>query len=362
MAPENRDKVDRWVRAEVRALSAYSVPDVGDMIKLDAMENPYPWPEQLRIAWLDALRSAPLNRYPDPASRPLKDALRSFFSVPQDKQLLLGNGSDELIQMTCMTLAEPGRVVLAPGPTFSMYRMIALCTGLKYVEVPLQAETFALDEAAMLEAIDTHQPAVVFLSYPNNPTGNAFDADAMCRIIERCPGVVVVDEAYSAFADDSFMARLAQYDHLLMLCTLSKMGMAGLRLGMLAGSARWLDEFDKIRLPYNVNVLTERSVTFALQHRDVFEAQTRRIRDEREMLKAKLDLLPEVIAYPSSANFILFRVHEGRADEIFSGLKNNGVLIKNLHGVGGMLSHCLRVTVGTPEQNSVFLDALVDVL
>lgn len=353
--------IEHWVRPEIRALSAYHVADPGDCIKLDAMENPYRWPEALVNAWLERLRDAPLNRYPDPSAQRLQVRLREAMQVPQDMAMLLGNGSDELIQMIVQTVAAPGRVVLAPEPTFVMYRLIAQVFGLNFAGVPL-TDDFALNVDAMLEAIDVHQPAVVFLSYPNNPTGNLFDADAVRRIITDAPGLVVVDEAYAAFAPDTFMNALADYPNLLVLRTVSKMGLAGLRLGMLAGAPAWLNEIDKTRLPYNINILTQLSAEFALEHRDVLDAQTTQIRSDRSVLLAELKTLPSLAVYPTQANFILFRTPTGRATAIFNALRERRVLIKNLSGAGGMLADCLRVTVGTPDENAAFLAALRAVL
>lgn len=357
-ADMRRDRVTEWIRPEVRALSAYHVPEVGDLIKLDAMENPYTWPSSLVDDWLETLRHVSLNRYPDPHAPCLKAALRERLGVPAGMDILLGNGSDELIQMIDMAVNGPGRVVLSPEPSFSMYRMIAAFTGLNFVGVPLDAGDFSLNMAAMREAIARHRPAVVFLSYPNNPTGNLFDEHAVCDLIEACPGLVVVDEAYSAFAGRSLMDRLGEHDNLLVLRTLSKMGLAGLRLGILAGSPAWLNELDKIRLPYNINVLTQASAEFALRHYDVLEAQAAQLRIDREQLLARMRALPGITVYPSQANFILFRVPAGKAQAIFAAIKADGVLIKSMHGANPLLADCLRVTVGTPEENAVFLAAL----
>lgn len=359
--PDPQARVERWVRPAIRSLSAYHVPPARGLIKLDAMENPYGWPPALVDQWLEVLRGAELNRYPDPSAARLTARLREVMDVPQTAGLLLGNGSDEIIQMIALCLAdataEPARVVLAPEPSFVMYRMIAAFTGMDYVGVPLD-EDFSLDPGAMRAAIEQHEPAVVFLAYPNNPTGNLFDAEAVRAVIEAAPGLVVVDEAYHAFAGESFLGAVGDYDNLLVMRTVSKMGLAGLRLGLLAGPAAWLDEIDKVRLPYNINVLTQLSAEFALRHADVLAEQSARIRAEREALSAALNAMAGLRVYPSRANFILFRVPAGRAGDIFGGLREAGILIKNLDGAGGPLRDCLRVTVGTPEENAAFLDAL----
>jgi histidinol-phosphate aminotransferase len=351
-------RVAQWIRPEIRALSAYHVPDAAGLIKLDAMENPYSWPDELIHDWLRTLAAVPLNRYPDPGAAALRRRLRAAFGVPEETGLLLGNGSDELIQMLAMAVAEPGRTILAPEPSFVMYRMIATFVGMEYVPVPLRAADFGLDREAMLEAIGRHHPAIVFLAYPNNPTGNQFAEDDVRAVIEAAPGLVVVDEAYAAFADHSFLDELRRNDNLLVMRTVSKMGLAGLRLGLLAGAQRWIEQLDKIRLPYNINVLTQASAEFALQHKAVLDRQTAAIRRDRELLLEALRQLDGVQAFPSQANFILFRTPPGTADRLFVQLRADGVLIKNLSGAGGLLADCLRVTVGRPDENRAFLAAL----
>ncbi len=351
------DAVARWVRPEIRALTAYQVADPGGRIKLDAMENPYPWPTELLEAWLEALRQVSVNRYPDPGAGALKAEMRAAMGVPAGADVLVGNGSDELIQMILLTMAAPDRVVLAPEPTFVMYRLIAAVAGMRYVGVDLRPD-FSLDLEAMLAAIEAHGPAVVFLAYPNNPTGNLFDREAILRIVEAAPGLVVVDEAYAPFAGATLMDALVGHPRLLVLRTVSKMGLAGLRLGLLAGHPAWLAEIDKTRLPYNVGALNQASGTFALRHRDAFEAQTQRIREDREALHAALAALPGVEAFPSKANFVLFRVPRGLGRVVHAGLLTRGVLVKCLDGQHPLLADCLRVTVGTPEENEAFLEAL----
>ena len=347
-----------WIRPEIAALSAYHVPAPGDWIKLDAMENPYQWPEELQQEWLKSLPDAEINRYPDPAARELVAELHKVMEVPEGFEIVLGNGSDELIQLLMMTVAKPGRTILAPEPTFVMYKMIAQFVGMEFVGVPLDVD-FELDLDAMVAAIEQHQPAVVFLAYPNNPTGNLFDRAAIEKILSMAPGFVVVDEAYHVFAEESFMGALPHYENLLVMRTVSKMGLAGLRLGLMAGAAHWINEVNKVRLPYNINVLTQHAATFILRHAEVLEVQAAILRSEREQLLQQLSLLKGVVkVYPSKANFVLIRVADGSADRLFEALKEGGVLIKNLSPAGGVLADCLRVTVRTPQENHQLMDAL----
>jgi histidinol-phosphate aminotransferase len=350
------------VRPEIRELSAYHVPAAADLIKLDAMENPYSWPADVVDAWLDVLRSAAVNRYPDAGATILQSRLRKAMSVPDGMDLLLGNGSDEIIQIILMAVAGPGRKVLVPTPTFSMYQMIATFVGVECVGVPLNGGDFSLDMPAMRFAIEAHRPAIIFFAYPNNPTGNLFAEADIIEVLETAPGLVVIDEAYHAFANASFVSRLNTYDNLVVLRTLSKMGLAGVRVGMAIGSSAWLDEFNKIRLPYNINCLSQATADFALAQEAMLHEQIASICRDREWLAERLASLRGLAVYPSSANFLLFRAPEGQAPDIFGKLKERGVLIKNLHGAHPQLDSCLRVTVGKPEENQAFLDALMAIL
>jgi len=307
------------VRPEIRALSAYAVArlDADDnasaWVKLDAMENPYPLPDAVKARLSAALARVAINRYPDASGEGARRALRRALEIPEEAGLLLGNGSDELIQIVVSALAKPGAVVLAPEPSFVMYRMDALYASTRFVGVPLNPD-FSLDRDAMLAAIERESPALIFLAYPNNPTGNLFaDAD-IGAIIEASPGLVVVDEAYYAFADASFLSRVPELPNLLVLRTLSKVGMAGIRLGYAVAAPAWIAELNKVRQPVRV--------------------------------------------YPTQTNFVLVRVND--ANRVFDGLKARRILIKNLHGWHPLLTNCLRMTVGTPAENDLLLSALAE--
>lgn len=349
--------VEQWVRPAVRAMHAYQVHAATGLIKLDAMENPYPLPRWLVEKWLGVLRHVSLNRYPDASAAVLKERLRELYGVPDGYPVVLGNGSDELIQMLALTLGGEGRVILASDPTFVMFRVIAANVGMDYVGVPLKGD-FSLDLDAMLAAIAERRPALVFLAYPNNPTGNLFDPAAVRHILEAAPGLVVLDEAYFSFAGRSWLSELPQWPNLIVMRTLSKMGLAGLRVGWMAGHPDWIEQVEKTRLPYNIGSLTQVSTEFCLAHADLFDHQTREIVAERERLAAELRTLPGITVFPSAANFILFRVPDGAATRIFESLMAAGVLIKNLDAADGPLAGCLRVTAGTADESSAFLDVL----
>ncbi|MGH8584598.1 MAG: histidinol-phosphate transaminase [Gammaproteobacteria bacterium] len=353
--------LDEWLRPEIRQLQAYEVHAAEGCLKLDAMEGPYAWPEPVQAEWLAALRTLSVNRYPDPEARTLKHRLRAFLGLPDSLGLLLGNGSDELIQMLALAVAGVGRVLLSPEPSFAMYRIIAAIAGLRYVGVPLLAPAFDLDVAAMLDQVRRHRPALVTLSYPNNPTGNLFERGALEAILEQAPGLVLADEAYFNYCGDSLLAAIEEHPRLLVLRTLSKIGLAGLRIGVLIGREDWLREINKLRLPYNINTLSQASAAFILAHPEVLDAQVRTLVTERERLYTALRRIPRVQVWPSRANFLLLRVI-GRGKSVFAGLKARRVLVKDLDGAHPLLRDCLRVTIGTPNENDEFIAAFRDCL
>jgi histidinol-phosphate aminotransferase len=343
------------IRPEVRAISAYAVPCAEGLIKLDAMENPYRLPAALAAALGERLAQVAINRYPPAEPAAFKRRLAQAIGLPAGQALLLGNGSDELIHLLIQACAVPGAVVMAPAPGFVMYEMSARFDGCRFVGVPLRAD-FSLDRAALLAAMAEHRPAVLFVAWPNNPTGKLFDRADVEALLDAAPGLVVIDEAYLPFARDTWLPRLGSDARLLVLRTFSKLGLAGLRLGYLCGDAALLREVDKLRPPYNVNSLTLAAADLLLDHLEVLEAQAAAIRAERDRVGAALAALPGVETFPSAANFLLLRVVD--PDAVFAGLKARGILIKNVARAHPLLAGCLRATIGTPEENEALLAAL----
>jgi histidinol-phosphate aminotransferase len=349
-------KPEDLIRPEIRALAAYHVAPAEGMVKLDAMENPYPLPPALRRELAQALAAVDLNRYPDPAAPKLRELLARKMGVPAGMEILLGNGSDDLIQVLALALARPGAVMMYPAPTFVMYSMNAVFSGMRAVPVPL-AEDFSFDADGFVERMRAEKPALVFLAYPNNPTGVLYPEADIVRVIKACKGLVVVDEAYHVFAGKSFMARLPEFPNLLVLRTVSKLGLAGIRLGYLAGRPEWIAELNKVRQVYNVNVLTHAAALFVLERLEVLEEQAAVIRKDREELKKELARLKGIEVFPSAANFFLVRVPD--AVRTYEALRRQGVLVRNLHPG---LKNCLRITVGTPDENRILLTALREAL
>ena len=343
-------------------MHAYAVQDSTGMVKLDAMENPHRLPAELQTELGQRLGALALNRYPDGRVDDLRRALADYAQMPAGFEIMLGNGSDELISLLAMACDVPGAVIVSPVPGFVMYAMSAQLQGLQFVGVPLNAD-FELDEAAMLAAIAEHRPAITYLAYPNNPTANLWNDAAIEKIIVAVGeqgGLVVMDEAYQPFASKSYIDRIAGYSHVLLLRTLSKFGLAGVRLGYLLGPEALIAEIDKVRPPYNISVLNCECALFALENKEVFTSQAQELRAQRAMLFEALSVMPNVKAWTSDANMILVRVSD--AAKTFDGLKARGVLVKNVSKMHPLLANCLRLTVGTADENSRLLAALEESL
>jgi histidinol-phosphate aminotransferase len=346
------------IRQDVQSMHAYAIQDSAGMVKLDAMENPHRLPADLQKALGERLGALALNRYPGERVSELRHALASYAGMPEGFDIMLGNGSDELISLLAMACDVPGASILSPLPGFVMYAMSAQLQGLAFHGVPLTSD-FELDEAAMLAAIAQHNPSIVYLAYPNNPTGNLWNDDTIEKIVlaqGAQGGLVIMDEAYQPFASKSYIDRITRHSHVLLMRTLSKFGLAGVRLGYMIGPKTLLAEVDKVRPPYNISVLNAECALFALEHADVFAAQAQDLRQERTRLLQALTALPGVQPFPSEANMILARVPD--AAKTFDGLKAHGVLIKNISKMHPLLANCLRLTVGTAAENDQLLAAL----
>lgn len=356
------ERLKTTIRQDIQSMHAYAIQNSAGLVKLDAMENPFRLPEPLQRELGERLGRVAINRYPVGCVADVIAALSSYVKLPAGCKLMLGNGSDELISLLALACDVPGASILAPLPGFVMYEMSARLQGLKFVGVPLTAN-FELDEAAMLAAIETHRPAITYLAYPNNPTANLYDEGAIERIVAavgKQDGLVVFDEAYQPFSSRSWMGRVGgsqtAHEHVLVMRTLSKFGLAGVRLGYMVGAAALIDEVDKVRPPYNISALNAEATLFALAHSDEFAAQAEVLRAERAKLLRLIAELPGATPFPSDANMILVRVPDSKKS--FEGMKARGVLVKNIEGLHPLLKNCLRLTVGTPEENTLMIDAL----
>ena len=354
--------IQTTLRSDLLSMHAYPVQDSTGLVKLDAMENPFRLPPTLQHELGERLGRVAINRYPGQRVADLAAALAQHVELPAGCALMLGNGSDELIDLLTAACDVPAATVVAPLPGFVMYAVSAMARGLSFVGVSL-TPAFELDEAAMLVAVETHQPSITWIAYPNNPSANLFDDAAIDRIVEavgRQRGLVVFDEAYQPFSSRSWLGRMARHEHVLVLRTLSKFGLAGVRLGYLCGPRALIAQIDKLRPPYNVGVLNAEAALFALEHADEYARQAALLRSERELLQAALRKLPAVQAFDSEANMILVRVPD--AARVFDSMKARGVLIKNVSAMHPLLANCLRLTVGTPQQNTQMMQALTESL
>lgn len=346
-------KIKSLVRPNVRSLTAYQAKDIPCRIKLDANESPF-GPAGRDLARIKKrLGGLALNRYPDPELRELRSILARKYRVKAGR-LLFGNGSDELISMLITTFGGP---VLYPVPTFSMYGIIARGLGQKVVEVRLDNK-YDIELERTVSAIRKNKPKLVFLSTPNNPTGNYYSKERVTEIIKKSPGIVVVDEAYLDFSGRrSFLPVLKKYPNLVIMKTLSKVGLAALRLGILVASEEIVTEVNKVRLPFNINALSQACAMEVLGNAGLVDGWTSRIARERDRMMRDMALIRGVSVSPSEANFIFFKVNDPA--DIYRRLLKQGILVRNLNGV---VRGALRVTVGSPDENSAFLDALQAVM
>jgi histidinol-phosphate aminotransferase len=354
MSSRDRD-LKQLIRQDIQSMHAYAVQPSAGLLKMDAMENPHRLSAPLQAQLGERLGALAFNRYPGERLDDLRTALAAYAQMPEGFGLMLGNGSDELISLIAMACDVPGASILAPLPGFVMYGMSAQLQGLKFIGVDLTPD-FELDEAAMLEAIARHRPSIIYLAYPNNPTAKLWDDAVVERIVEAAPGLVVIDEAYQPFSSRSYIDRVGRHGHVLLMRTLSKFGLAGVRIGYMIGPRVLVAEIDKVRPPYNISVLNCEAALFALEHEAVFAAQAQDLREQRGELQRALAGLPGVKAWPSDANMILVRVAD--ANKAFEGMKARGVLVKNVSKMHSLLANCLRLTVGTAAENAQMLSAL----
>ncbi len=358
MSASLQERLRRVIRQDVQSMHGYAIQPSNGLVKLDAMENPFRLPPELQRALGERLGRVAINRYPTQCVADVIAALTAYVKPPAGCKLMLGNGSDELISLLAMACDVPGNTILAPLPGFVMYEMSARLQGLAFVGVPLTAG-FELDEAAMLAAVERHRPAITYIAYPNNPTANLFDdriVDKIVAAVGAQDGLVVFDEAYQPFSSRTWMQRMGDHEHVLVMRTLSKFGLAGVRLGYMAGAAALIDEIDKVRPPYNISVLNAEATLFALEHADEYARQAAILREERGRLQQALAQMPGLTPFASEANMILVRVPD--AKRAFEGMKRYGVLVKPIAGLHPLLVNCLRLTVGTPEENVLMIEAL----
>ena len=353
------------LRPELAELRAY-VPEPGQFaVRLDANEAPPLLSERARARLAEVAAQTAWERYPDATAQALREAVAEQCAVTPE-EVLVGVGSDELISLLMTALgvartAAPVATVLTTTPTFVMYRLSARVRGMRVVEVPLD-EQWDLPIASLLRGLELSQPNLVFIASPNNPTGNLMSRDLLRQVIEAARGaLVVVDEAYVDYAASDQLELLRDYEHVVVLRTLSKIGFASLRIGWLLARPELINELNKARLPYNVNAPSQRLGTLVLTElRAELQKTIRYVVQERERLVRELDLMTGLEAAPSDANFLWLRT-ERPAGEVFDALASRGILVRSFHARGGRLGNQIRVTVGSRSENDAFLAALREV-
>ena len=345
--------IEQWLRSDIKNIDAYHVPVSKDMIKLDAMESPFGVPEDLKVEFLKCIDQSEVNRYPEADPSPLKDTLRSLMDIPDEFGILLGNGSDELIQLLALACSKDD-LIMSFEPSFVMYELVSKYVNLEYFGVQLDSN-FDINLNDALLIIEREKPKIIFIAYPNNPTGNCFDYDAIIEIIKSTNSMVILDEAYYAYSDKSFLSEISNFPNLLVLRTISKIGFAGLRLGLLIGDQETIAQLNKLRLPYNINALTQTSANFLLQDKQRIINNAQIIIEERRRLAHELSLFSKFKVYPSQTNFIL--VHSEDAHSLHTALKENGILIKGFPK-GSKLSDFIRISVSEPVENNILIDAI----
>ena len=345
--------IEQWLRSDIKNIDAYHVPVSKDMIKLDAMESPFGVPEDLKVEFLKCIEQSEVNRYPEADPSPLKDTLRSLMDIPDEFGILLGNGSDELIQLLALACSKDD-LIMSFEPSFVMYELVSKYVNLEYFGVQLDSN-FDINLSDALLIIEREKPKIIFIAYPNNPTGNCFDYDAIIEIIKSTNSMVILDEAYYAYSDKSFLSEISNFPNLLVLRTISKIGYSGLRLGLLIGDQETIAQLNKLRLPYNINALTQTSANFLLQDKQRIINNAQIIIEERRRLAHELSLFSKFKVYPSQTNFIL--VHSEDAHSLHTALKENGILIKGFPK-GSKLSDFIRISVSEPVENNILIDAI----
>lgn len=349
------NKINSFLRDDIDSLKEYKIIDSKNMIKLDAMENPFDLDLNFEINGLPS-GSSNLNRYPDADCNNLRKKLRSKHKLENKFDIIIGNGSDELIQLICLTFLKKENVIMSPSPSFSMYQKISKVLGLKFKEVPLRKD-FSLNVNLILEKIIKFNPAIIFLAYPNNPTGNLWSKKDIIEIIKQSNGIVVIDEAYGAFSGESFISEIGRFENLVIMKTLSKIGFAGIRVGYLLGENSLISNINKLRLPFNINSVSQKISEISIDNIEHLDSQIKEIIELKEILISKMQEIDKIETYSSKTNFVLFRILDGSADDIFNSLVSSNILIKNMSDSAG-LENCLRVTVGSRKENNLFIQSL----
>jgi histidinol-phosphate aminotransferase len=348
------------IKPAVRSQTGYSLVSPPARRKLNQNESPYDFPVELKREVFEHAAEG-WHRYPEFTPPDLLKGLAEHYGWVPDG-VLVGNGSNELIQAVLSVTLAAGEAVVAPSPTFSLYRLLTTVLGGRYVPVPL-GRGFAYDVQRLIDTALREQARVIVLNSPNNPTGSILPDDAVARILAETPALVVCDEAYQDFGGPSALGLLARSSRVVVLRTFSKaLGLAGLRFGLALAHPAVAREIAKGKLPYNVNRVTLAAAQTALRHASVLAERTAEVITTRERFLERLGKLPGLTPYPSAANFVLIRSHQLPARELFLQLyETYGILVRDV-SASAELAECLRISIGTPEDMDAVIDALEQML
>ena len=347
------------IRDDLRALEGYHSPQVDVAVRLNTNEAPDEPPAGFRDALAAEVARVSWNRYPDRSASALREAIATLHGV-DPSMVFAANGSNEVLQTILLTFAGPGRSVATFEPTYQLHGHIARLTGATVVEGERGAG-FVLDLDEVRRVVDIARPSVTFLCSPNNPTGVVDSENDVRAVVDMAPGLVVVDEAYGQFSSWSAQSLVTDDSSVAVVRTFSKTwSMAAGRLGYVIAPRWMVDELEKVVLPYHLDAVKQIAGVLAVRYLDEMNSRVERIVDERNRLVEALATLP-VTVFPSGANFVLFRPHETSGRAVWQGLLDRGVLVRDCSS-WPRLADCLRVTIGTPDENRIFLDSLQEVL
>ncbi len=341
-------------------MKPYDPHEVPYKVKLNANENPYGLPEEIVEEILRKAKNLEYSRYPNANSVKLSETVSSFWGLTRDN-IVIGNGSDELIDYLIKAFSEKGRRVITTAPSFAMYKIYSIVNGANFVQIPLSQSDFSLNEDKILEEAKKEDSSIVFLAYPNAPTGNYFVEDKIIKIIEESGCLVVVDEAYYEFGKKTFVPFISRYDNLVILRTFSKAySIASLRVGYLLSNPEIINEIRKVKSPFNVNTFSQLAAQVVFENKEILKNSIEKIIRERERLTERINEITPFKAHPSQTNFVLVEAGSKEdTDLVYDNLSKQGILVQTVSDpIFSSSRYFLRITVGNEEENGILLDGL----
>ncbi|MEA2086478.1 MAG: histidinol-phosphate transaminase [Candidatus Caldatribacteriota bacterium] len=356
-------KDKKYYRDSLRELKPYDPHEVPYKIKLNANENPYSLPEEIIEEILRKAKNLEYSHYPNANSEKLSEIVSSFWGLNRDN-IVIGNGSDELIDYLIKAFSEKGRRLITTAPSFAMYKIYSIVNGANFVQIPLSQSDFSLNVDKILEEAKKEDSSVVFIAYPNAPTGNYFAEEKIIKIIEESGCLIVVDEAYFEFGEKTFVPLISRYNNLVILRTFSKAySLAGLRVGYLLSNPEIINEVRKVKSPFNVNTFSQLAAQVVFENKEILKDSIKKIVEEREKLINRINELPPFKAHPSRTNFVLVEVgSKENTDLVYNGLLEQGILVQTVSDpVFSTSRYFLRITVGNREENDILLEKLENI-